>query len=235
MRLTELLHTMVEMADEFMAGLRIKSLEIRGDEHQRHRAVGAEEVAVDEGEAHAAGDVGHQALAQSQRVGGDQLGGHSGFVVHDHLVVARHRLVGVRNGGVETGVHRRVHERRHVHHGVVERIERHVGFQTVERVGDALVVGEDGVHKLVHIADHHLGGRTRHLHEEFVFHLHIAEHQTAFRFVRLRQQLHQILLKMRLRRKNSENDTTHHHKCIQQELMLRKKPVNLNKNHIIQI
>ena len=65
MRFVELLDAVAEMIDQFSAFLRIESLEIRGDKDQCHRAVGAEEMSVDKGETHAAGDVWHQTLAQS--------------------------------------------------------------------------------------------------------------------------------------------------------------------------
>ena len=180
MRFVELLDAVAEMIDQFPAFLGVECLEIWGDKDQCHGAVGAEQMPVDEGEAHAAGDVGHQALAQSKRVGGDQLRDHAGFVVHDQLVIACHGLVSVGDGGIESGVQGRVHKRRHVHHGVIERVERHIGLQTVKRVGDALVVGEDGVHQLINVADHHFRLRTRHLHEELVLDFHIAEHQITF-------------------------------------------------------
>ena len=112
------------------------------------------------------------------------------------------------DGGVEAGVQGRVHERRHVHHSVIERVESHVRLQTVERVGDALVVGEDGVHQLIDIADQHFGCRPGHLHEKFVFDLDVAENQVAFRLFGFRQEFHQILLKMRFRRKKGKNNTT---------------------------
>ena len=55
----ELLDAVAEMVDQFSAFLGIESLEIRGDKDQCHRTIGAEEMSVDKGEAHAARDVGH--------------------------------------------------------------------------------------------------------------------------------------------------------------------------------
>ena len=109
MHFVELLDAVAEMIDQFPAFLGVESLEIGGDKDQCHRTVGAEQVSVDEGEAHAAGDVGHQALAQSQRIGGDQLGDHASLVVHviwEHDGLTSYIIITDTSDGSACAIHR---------------------------------------------------------------------------------------------------------------------------------
>ena len=104
-RFLEFTDTVVDMVHQLAAQFSVERLEIRGDVDECHRAVGAEEVSVDESETQTGGEVGHQVLAEVERVGGHHIGDGAGLVVHDQLVVVGHRLVGVGDGRVELGVH----------------------------------------------------------------------------------------------------------------------------------
>ena len=86
--------------------------------------------------------------------------------------------------------------------------------KAVERVGDALVVGEDGVHQLIDVAGHHLRFRAGHLHENLVLDLQVVEDESALRVIRGRQQPHQIDIQLHLHREEDKHRTAEHHQGV---------------------